>query len=82
MAFDMAKFKTDLRGFTMGSIGETLFEMLARANGWHGFAINEALIALFQGLVAELHTEELGQIGEVHLQEVVLLEIFKLGASA
>jgi hypothetical protein len=46
-----------------------------------GFTVNEALIALFEGFVAQLHDEELGQIGEVHLQEVVLLEILKLGAN-
>ena len=46
-----------------------------------GFVVNEALMALFQGLVAELHDEELTKIGEVHFQEVVLLEILEFGTN-
>ena len=47
-----------------------------------GLVLNEALIAFFQGLVAQLHDVELGQIREVHLQEVVLLEILEFEAGA
>jgi hypothetical protein len=47
-----------------------------------GLVIDEVLIALFQGLIAQLHDVELGQIGEIHLQEVILLKILELEAGA
>lgn len=46
-----------------------------------GLTIDEGLIALFQGLVAELHDEELDKVGEVHLQEVILLQLLEFGAN-
>jgi hypothetical protein len=57
------------------------FDLRVESRQAVGFPMNKALIALFQGLVAELHAEELGQIGEVHFEEVILLEIFELGAN-
>ena len=43
------------------------------------FTVNEALIALFQGLVTELHDEEFSKVGEVHFQEVSLLQLLEFG---
>ena len=43
------------------------------------FRVNEALIALFQGLVTELHDEEFSKLGEVHFQEVSLLQLLEFG---
>ena len=57
------------------------FELGVESRQAVGLAINEGTVALFQGLVAELHAEELGQVGKVHLQEVVLLEILEFGAN-
>ena len=47
-----------------------------------GLVVNVVLVARFQAFPAELHEEELNQVGEVHFQEVVLLEILEFGTDA
>jgi Fusaric acid resistance protein-like len=43
--------------------------------------MNVVLVDVFQAFPAELHDEELGQVGEAHLQEVILLQLLEFGAN-
>ena len=45
------------------------------------FAMNVMFVGVFQTFPAQLHGEEFGQIGEVHFQEAVLLQLLEFDAN-